>query len=125
MRRLATSFLCLLLTACGDPGAGEPGAEPPPRESSTGDEGSEAPIDPGGEAPGGAAEGEMCGGIQGLACPGDQWCDLEGDYPDASGTCRPSGSCDAPADCEAQGLPHIMCVGGWVCENGTCGWECE
>lgn len=33
------------------------------------------------------AEGEFCGGIAGEICPEGYLCRLEGDYPDASGTC--------------------------------------
>jgi hypothetical protein len=30
--------------------------------------------------------------------------------------------CAEPADCE--GLPHVMCVGGWSCVDGQCAWQC-
>ena len=31
--------------------------------------------------------------------------------------------CETPKDCE--GLPHVMCVGEWQCQQGTCVWQCE
>ncbi|RMF05868.1 hypothetical protein D6764_03730 [Candidatus Woesearchaeota archaeon] len=34
-----------------------------------------------------------------------------------------TGKCSVPEDCE--GLPHIMCVGNWVCKDGMCGYECK
>lgn len=33
------------------------------------------------------------------------------------------GFCNLPEDCE--GLPHILCAGGWVCEQNRCGWVCS
>jgi hypothetical protein len=116
---LLTFALCAALTACGD---GQP-TEPPPEAPSTGGEQQE----PGDTQPGGdtGAGGEMCGGIAGTPCPEGQWCDLEGDHPDAAGACRPNGECDEPADCEVQDLVHAMCVGEWACTDGACAWECQ
>lgn len=34
-----------------------------------------------------AIEGEFCGGIAGVECPESYKCQLEGNYPDASGKC--------------------------------------
>lgn len=31
--------------------------------------------------------------------------------------------CAEPIDCE--GLPHILCVGEWTCQQGLCAWECK
>lgn len=31
---------------------------------------------------------QQCGGIMNIECPEGYYCDLEGDYPDASGVCR-------------------------------------
>jgi hypothetical protein len=33
------------------------------------------------------------------------------------------GQCATAADCE--GLPHIMCVGAWSCDQGACGYTCD
>lgn len=116
--------LGLCLAACGD---GSDANAPPPEEPATGSE--DEPIaEPGDTAdPGGARTSPdgMCGGIAGFACPEGQWCDMDGDYPDASGTCRPQGECDAPADCEQQEIVHAMCVGHWTCADGRCGWACD
>jgi hypothetical protein len=30
--------------------------------------------------------------------------------------------CAEPLDCE--GLPHMLCVGEWTCQEGLCAWEC-
>lgn len=32
--------------------------------------------------------GEFCGGIAGMQCPPGYECQLDGDYPDAEGTCQ-------------------------------------
>ena len=37
--------------------------------------------------PGWAPEGQFCGGFAGTLCPEGYECQLEGDYPDASGVC--------------------------------------
>lgn len=72
----------------------------------------------------------FCGGIAGLPCPEGQYCKLDGDYPDAGGHCILDGKCEVPADCDAQGLYHPMCVGSWQCnrdsgsELGMCSWNC-
>lgn len=34
----------------------------------------------------------FCGGIAGIACPEEYMCKLDGDYPDAGGTCVPLGT---------------------------------
>ena len=34
------------------------------------------------------------------------------------------GFCNMSDDCEKQDLPHILCVGNWVCEQNSCGWIC-
>jgi hypothetical protein len=35
----------------------------------------------------------------------------------------PEGSCSTPNDCE--GLVHIMCVGSWSCDAGSCSYTCD
>ena len=133
MRTLAPILLALFaLAACG-PGSDAPEAPPDepaaagdeeraPEPSDTSNVGEEAPSEPnrGRVGPDG-----MCGGIAGFQCPEGQWCVMEADHPDASGTCRPEGECDEPADCEPQDLVHTMCVGGWACADGECAWECS
>lgn len=93
--------------------------EPELDEPEPTDEAEPAPATGGRTSPDG-----MCGGIAGFRCPEGQWCDLDGDYPDASGTCREEGWCDGAADCEAQSLHHVMCDGGWTCPDEQCVWEC-
>lgn len=122
MRHALLAFVTLSLLACGGSGS-EPATEDPAAG------GEQAPAETGDDIPPPSSRRTspdgMCGGIGGFECPGNQWCDLDGDYPDASGTCRTEGSCDDLADCERQELVHAMCVGGWACEEGRCTWECS
>lgn len=125
MRHLSWIFvLCLSFSvACGD---GSDAEEPATEEPATGDEQEPVEEEPAGEPGAGRTSPDgMCGGIAGFTCPEGEWCDMDGDYPDASGTCRAQGTCDEPADCEQQDIPHAMCVGQWTCADGSCGWECE
>ena len=106
-----------------EPGHPEPADSPadtPPATPTPADAPTDAPSAP---APRLGPNG-MCGGIAGFACPEDQWCDLEGDFPDAAGSCRSGGWCDGAADCEAQPLHHPACEGGWTCPDSACVWEC-
>ena len=34
----------------------------------------------------------------------------------------PTAECTTPADCE--GLPHVLCVGGWQCLESKCSFQC-
>lgn len=125
-------LFAFILAAC-DPENGAP--EPPETQEQPGGEETAEPTsaqapepsDPVGEGPergGRTSPDGMCGGIAGFRCPEGQWCDMAADHPDASGTCREDGWCEAPADCEAQDIPHIMCVGEWRCEGNRCAFEC-
>lgn len=116
-------LLSLLLFGC-DGTSLEPSTEAPTEEPAAG--GEEAPADdiPPPSTRRTSPDG-MCGGIAGFECPERQWCDMDGDYPDASGTCRPEGECDTAADCDSQQLVHAMCVGAWACADGRCSWECS
>lgn len=119
MRLAAFSMAwCLMLASCGD--EADP-TEPEPTEPPRTGGGEDAP-EPGGDR---VSVDGMCGGIAGFNCPEGEWCDLEGNYPDASGTCRPEGTCDEPADCVQQDLTHAMCVGDWQCQEARCAWQCE
>jgi hypothetical protein len=40
------------------------------------------------DTPEGTNVGKQCGGIMNISCPMGFYCDLDGDYPDASGVCR-------------------------------------
>jgi len=64
----------------------------------------------------------ICGGIAGLTCPDGYKCKLDGNYPDASGTCVEQNYCDTPADCA--GLIHPMCLGSWQCKDNKCSYHC-
>jgi hypothetical protein len=46
---------------------------------------------------------QFCGGIAGLSCPDGYMCKLDGDYPDASGTCTPEEA--KPIDTETPVAP--------------------
>lgn len=105
---------CLWMAGCADdvePAGTEPAV--PPR--SAGGERDDGRVRVNGD----------CGGVAGLECPDGRWCDIEAPYPDASGTCRPEGTCDEPADCVLQDLPHAACVGEWRCLDGRCAWQCD
>lgn len=81
--------------------------------------------------------GKMCGGIGGLVCKDGYKCQLDGNYPDAGGTCVPDTSSD-PSRQPARDLPASvapdkptsMCTmdakqcpdGSWV---GRSGPNCE
>lgn len=72
------------------------------------------------------AIGDMCGGLQGRACAGDNRCrydvsTFEAPYPDASGSCVAGTYCDAPADCTGLIAPAIP--GRWACETNACAWQ--
>jgi hypothetical protein len=56
-------------------------------------------------------EGEMCGGIAGFQCEEGLTCRMEGNYPDAAGTCVKS---EKPTTC-----PQLMPPGPDFCPNGT------
>ena len=125
MRKAPSLLLPLLLVApllaCGE-------EAPPPEsgEAAPPSGGEVVPPSGGGEPPAGRTDPQgTCGGIAGFVCPEGQWCDMEGNYPDASGVCREQGTCDEPSDCVEQDLVHAMCVGDWTCTDGQCGWECE
>lgn len=70
--------------------------------------------------------GDFCGGMQGLACSGDNRCrygasTFSAPHPDAGGTCVARTYCDAPADCN--GLAHPAVPGAWACETTACAWK--
>lgn len=75
------------------------------------------------------ASSQFCGGIAGFQCPTGLKCLLDGNYPDAGGTCVAQDACRVPNDCE--GIPHIECVGAWSCNGatasapGTCAYACR
>jgi hypothetical protein len=96
----------LLIAACG--GMEEDGTGPS--------------LDPAGGKTDSIDSKKFCGGIVGIQCPKGLTCKLDGDYPDAGGTCVPEGYCDAPEECF--GLIHIMCMGYWTCEKHQCGYHC-
>ena len=61
-----------------------------------------------------------------VACPNGCQEGVSYDWPQSGAQfvemfCDP---CDEPADCDALGLPHDDCVGGWACDGGQCGWAC-
>lgn len=60
--------------------------------------------------------GQFCGGIAGIPCPQGMFCELDGDYPDAGGTCV---MCQ-PVLCK------LYCPNGFVLdENGCETCECK
>ncbi len=70
--------------------------------------------------------GDMCGGLLGQACFGDNKCRYDvstwsAPYPDASGACVARTYCDAPVDCN--GLPAPAVLGSWACEANTCAFR--
>lgn len=70
--------------------------------------------------------GDVCGGIQGLACQENFKCRygasaFTAPFPDAAGSCVAQTYCDAPADCA--GLPHIAVPGAWACSANACAWR--
>lgn len=76
------------------------------------------------EGASGEPSGPFCGGIAGIQCDGGLTCVLDGDFPDAGGTCTdcPIPSCaPPPADChyEAAGGPVTACPSG--CGTLVCG----
>lgn len=76
------------------------------------------------EGASGEPSGPFCGGIAGIQCDGGLTCVLDGDYPDAGGTCTdcPIPSCaPPPRDChyEAAGGPVTACPSG--CGTLVCG----
>lgn len=79
-----------------------------------------------------AGVGEMCGGIAGIRCSDGLICQLNGTYPDASGTCRitrcATVRCTATTHCVDNGtsascVPNgpscaaIRCASGYVCQE--------
>jgi hypothetical protein len=63
-----------------------------------------------------AAEGGMCGGIAGFACCAGLRCELEGDYPDAAGTCVVSGTQICEDKCGDGTCDEFACQGeGCAC----------
>ncbi len=52
----------------------------------------------------------FCGGIAGFECPEGMWCKLDGNYPDAGGTCKGSPAGD---DCSL-----VRCIGPDSCPAG-------
>ncbi len=88
-------------------------------------------------------ENKICGGIAGLPCPEGYECELDGDYPDASGECvkpepKPAachvGGCSSQLCTDRPGmistcewLPHYACYQlsqcGAVGRDGACGWK--
>ena len=59
------------------------------------------------------ATGQTCGGIAGLTCPSGYQCNLDGNYPDASGTCAKD-----PAGQMCGGIAAIQCPTGYFCKPG-------
>lgn len=62
-------------------------------------------VEPGGEEP------AFCGGIAGIQCPTGQHCELDGDYPDAGGSCQP-GSAEGGM---CGGIAGFACMEGLEC----------
>jgi hypothetical protein len=73
----------------------------------------------------GGGNGQTCGGIAGLQCPTGQTCQLDGNYPDAAGTCVGDLS-GRPQICG--GIAGLQCPAGQTClldgnypdASGTC-----
>lgn len=73
-------------------------------------------------------EGDFCGGIAAIQCPVGQHCELDGDYPDAGGTCHPGSG---PGQM-CGGIAGFQCMDGYACHiedtfpdaAGTCVEEC-
>lgn len=66
-------------------------------------------------------DGDMCGGFAGWPCAPGYECFGMADYPDAAGTCRPEGYCEAVSDCLARPTP--IGDGQWACESNQCSWS--
>jgi hypothetical protein len=63
-----------------------------------------------GVLPNSCCAGQFCGGIAGIPCPGGYKCKLDGDYPDAGGTCV---ACQ-PVLCE------LYCEHGFAVDENGC-----
>lgn len=93
-------------------------------------------------SPAPTTEGEFCGGIAGIHCPTGYYCQLDGNYPDASGICvikspKIQKNCivtgcnrEICADEELASIcvykPEYDCYKGAICErqrDGKCGWR--
>lgn len=62
-------------------------------------------VDPDGEEP------TFCGGIAGIQCPVGQHCELDGDFPDAGGTCEPGSALGG----NCGGIAGFTCIDGLEC----------
>jgi predicted secreted protein len=65
-----------------------------------------------------AGEGASCGGIAGIQCQDGLTCQLEGDYPDAGGTCVSAGNGPSPGGLGefCGGIAAIQCKDGLTCQ---------
>jgi hypothetical protein len=74
-----------------------------------------------------ADEGGMCGGIAGISCCDGLTCQLEGDYPDASGTCVQVPSFECVDSCGDGVCSEVVCQGeGCPCAEtvDSCSADC-
>jgi hypothetical protein len=53
----------------------------------------------------------FCGGIAGIQCPAGQHCELDGDFPDAGGSCQPGSAVGGACG----GIAGFVCIEGLEC----------
>ena len=98
-------YACYQAAACEVQGDGNCGFTPSDELSKCVESDGADPVDTG------KGEGEFCGGIAGFQCKAGLECKLDGNYPDAGGTCVKSS---AGAFCG--GIGNIKCPEGFECQ---------